>query len=157
LSHRELEVAKRKAAESFQELNNLRQSLDQSMRESTVLRNKNPHHRAPSTASIPEHDVLDVSMAEVTELVMQFQDSLQGLGSTAAGSTTGFVSGSRKSTAAPTSTASVLGFSRSTDSAQVDMDPAAASIDVNAFLERYSEKLADLVGEKLLSRMSVTK
>jgi hypothetical protein len=37
------------------------------------------------------------------------------------------------------------------------MDPAAASIDVNAFLERYSEKLADLVGEKLLSRMSVTK
>jgi hypothetical protein len=30
-------------------------------------------------------------------------------------------------------------------------------MDVNAFLERYSDKLADMVGDKLLSRMSSTK
>eukprot|EP00428_Durinskia_dybowskii_P080178 CAMPEP_0170442950 /NCGR_PEP_ID=MMETSP0117_2-20130122/47712_1 /TAXON_ID=400756 /ORGANISM="Durinskia baltica, Strain CSIRO CS-38" /LENGTH=1362 /DNA_ID=CAMNT_0010703615 /DNA_START=33 /DNA_END=4119 /DNA_ORIENTATION=- len=127
---RELEVAKRRAAESFQELSGLRHSLDKSMRESTVLRSRN-HQRAPSTASIPEDDVLDVSMAQVDELMMQFQDSLMGR-VTIVGARrrrwdipAAVPVHNRKSSASAmghSSSSSGLGFSRSTDSAQMDVD-----------------------------------
>lgn len=150
---RELDAAKRKAAESLQELTNLRQSLDKSMRESVQQRSK--HQRVPSTASIPENDVLDVSMAQVDELLLQFQDSLAGLGSTTGGGA--LMTGSRKSQGAPSSASSMLGFSRSTESAQLSESGLGSGVDVDAFLERYSERLADMVGEKLLSRMNASK
>jgi hypothetical protein len=154
--HRELDAAKRKAAASLQELSQLRQSLDSSMRESTARRVT--HSRTPSTASIPEHDVLDVSMAQVDELLLQFQDSLHGLGTTAAVTPGGGLNASRKSHAA-SSTGGSTGFSHSNnDSPQLGLDGTGMSgLDVNAFLERYSDKLADMVGDKLLSRMSSTK
>lgn len=143
----------------------MRHSLDTSMRESVSRRSTHRpaqhqhhnHHRAPSTASIPENDVLDESMAQVDELLMQFQDSLQGLGG--ASLTPGGRRGTGAGATAASSTAGSLGLglSRSTagDSPHLDMDGTAVSgIDMNLFLERYSDKLADMVGEKLLSKLS---
>lgn len=102
------------------------------------------HQRVPSTASIPENDVLNVSMAQVDELMLQFQDSFAGLGSTAAA---GVNASSRRSGAS-----SSLGFSQSSEALFGE-----SAENMNGFLERYSDKLADMVGEKIMTRMNSSK
>lgn len=89
-------------------------------------------------------------MAQVDLLMSQFRSSLTGLGGLTAGASAGT---SRKS-AFPVSTTSgtELGFSGSTES-RLDLD-TVNSLELNSFLERYSDRLVDLVGEKLIQKMN---
>lgn len=136
-----MELAKKRAAESYQELAGLRQCLDESIRESVAFAPSSQRTRpavasASSTSSATEMDDahLDVSMAQVDQLLNQFQESFTGFGATA----------NVESTGRPE-----LSFSRMSQSANMDDSSA-----FDAFLERYSEKLVDMVGEKLISKMN---
>ncbi len=137
---RDLELAKKRAAESYQELAGLRQCLDESIRESVAFAPSSqptrPAVSAASTSSATEMDDahLDVSMAQVDQLMNQFQESFTGFGATA----------NIESTGRPE-----LSFSRMSQSANMDDSSA-----FDAFLERYSDKLVDMVGEKLISKMN---
>lgn len=140
--YRDLELAKKRAAESYQELAGLRQCLDESIRESVAFAPPSNRHptrpavSASSTSSATETDDihLDVSMAQVDQLLNQFQESFTGFGATAHAETTARAE---------------LSFSRMSQSANMDDSSA-----FDAFLERYSEKLVDMVGEKLISKMN---
>mmetsp|Transcript_20203 Transcript_20203/g.33811 ORF Transcript_20203/g.33811 Transcript_20203/m.33811 type:complete len:580 (-) Transcript_20203:52-1791(-) len=202
----ELETAKLKAAESYQELMELRQSLD----------NHNSK-RAQSTTSSSSSDMvkgnptvtssalaspaLNASMAEVDHLMHLFRDSftslvahshIDGMDPTA---TVGSENNKASATAYSTGISSItqqtqksLGFSVSkpaghgngvgitgnsgggsetlvvaagqkSSSGDADSTAAAAAAageeaEISTFLEKYSDKLVDLVGAKLLAKMS---
>ena len=133
-------MAKKRAAESYQELAGLRQYLDESIRGSAAFAPSSqparPAASASSTSSATEMDDahLDVSMAQVDQLLNQFQESFTGFGATA----------NIENTGRPE-----LSFSRMSQSANMDDSSA-----FDAFLERYSDKLVDMVGEKLISKMN---
>lgn len=152
--HRELEQAKQRAAESYQELLDLRQSLDQSMRQSSAVPSAAAHHKRTTarTANAAGHDdSLNVSMAQVDQLMSQFRSSLTGLSGISGGTAS---AGTSRKSGFPASTTSgtELGFSGSTES-RLDLD-TVNSLELNSFLERYSDRLVDLVGEKLVKKIN---
>ena len=144
---RDLELAKKKAAESYQELAGLRQCLDESIRESVSFA---PKAAARPSLSHSETDdsSLNASMAQVDQLLNQFQDSFTGLGGTMG--TTETTNSKRKSMGRSRQGGNELEFSHGSSQSANFEDSAA----FDAFLERYSEKLVDLVGEKLISKIN---
>ena len=114
--------------------------------------------------------VLNQSMAQVDKLILQFRDSMSGFSNTSnnfvgsntttsTGSALGTMNGSKGSTNAAgddRNSSGILGFSRSAIQGVDSADPAA-SAEISAFLEKYSDKLVDLVGEKLISKINASK
>lgn len=143
-----MEQAKQRAAESYQELLDLRQSLDQSIRESSaappvsasVRTGAGGPKQKPSRVegggnSNSSDSSLNVSMAQVDQLMSQFRSSLTGMSGAGGAMTTG---ASQK-----------FGLSGS----GLDLD-TVNSLELNSFLERYSDRLVDLVGDKLVKKMN---
>jgi hypothetical protein len=188
----DLERAQRDAAESFQELSHLRQSLDNSLRESKSFGSNllsgagagtgavgsrfapggggvgvGGSNSAAATAAASlgvgsgggrgrgAEDPLDASIAHVDELLGRFRASLLGgLASTSSYAHT-------HSTSAGSGGGGGGGGSNGdTSSGNYSADHLAsttATIEMNAFLAKYSDKLVDLVGEKLINKINSSK
>lgn len=144
---RDLEVARMQASDSYRELSELRRSLKDITLDgdSTIAQQSSRGTSSSSSSSIPPTDIdvaqdgdellcddssssmalLNSSIAEVDRLLHQFQDTLASFSVPSINSTTIYRPGT---------------------AASVDN---TIEIEMNGFLERYSDKLLDMVLQKL--------
>ena len=146
VSFRDLEVARMQASDSYRELSELRRSLkDITLDGDSTIAQQSSRGTSSSSSSIPPTDIdvaqdgdellcddssssmelLNSSIAEVDRLLHQFQDTLASFSVPSINSTTIYRPGT---------------------AASVDN---TIEIEMNGFLERYSDKLLDMVLQKL--------
>lgn len=140
---RELELAKQKAAQSFQELMGLRSSLEESIH---VSRGGRPGSGLDINRSIAESDELlslfKASFANLAETAQFSGTNSLGVGGAGAGQTSSF-GGSRISESGKTFRGST-GLSVTEDQ----------EVEVSSILEKYSDRLLQMVSEKMLSKLN---
>lgn len=148
---RELEKAKQKASQSFQELMGLRSSLEESMNMSRG-----------SSAGPGSGLEVNRSIAESEELLSLFKASFLNLSETAQHhsmqfSGTNSLAGSRGG--APTSFGGSRGVSESGKTFRgstglSSVDEEQQEMEVNSILEKYSDRLVQMVSEKMLGKLN---
>lgn len=136
-SHSELERAKQQAASSYQELMSLRTNLEESVQFS----------HTPRDATSRRGGGVDLgrSMAETDQLLSMFRESFAQLSETQGGrlgNNTSFHGGSSA-------------FNHSRMSVTGGGGGGGDSAEVTMILERYSERLVELVSDKMLSKLNV--